>query len=77
MSTTSNFRIRPGEEEDAPIIYALIKELAEYERLSHEVVASVSDIRKTLFGERPFAETLIGEYDGHPINLPRKTGNLS
>ena len=86
MSTASNFIIRPATEADAPIIYSLIKELAEYERLTHEVVASESDIRKTLFGERPFAETLIGEYDGLSIsfalffsqffNLPRKAGNL-
>ena len=61
--------IRTGTEEDAPVIFSLIKELAEYEHLSHEVVASVDDIRETLFGERPFAETLIGEYQGLPISF--------
>ena len=66
---TSNFMIRPAIEEDAAIIYSLIKELAEYEHLSHEVTASVNDIRKTLFGNRPFAEILIGEYEGHPISF--------
>ena len=60
--------IRAGAEEDAPVIFSLIKELAEYEHLAHEVAASVDDIRKTLFGERPFAETLIGENDGLPIS---------
>ena len=69
MSTTSIFNIRPGKEEDAPVILSLIKELAEYEHLSHEVIASVNDIRETLFGERPFAETLIGEYEGIPISF--------
>ena len=69
MSLTSNFMIRTGTEEDAPVIFSLIKELAEYEHLAHEVVASVDDIRKTLFGERPFAETLIGEYEGLPISF--------
>ena len=69
MSLTSNFMIRTGTEEDAPVIFSLIKELAEYEHLAHEVVASVDDIRKTLFGERPFAETLIGEYGGLPISF--------
>lgn len=67
MSTTSTFKIRPAIEEDTAVILSLIKELAEYEQLSHEVVATENDIRKTLFGERPFAETLIGEYDGLPI----------
>jgi GNAT superfamily N-acetyltransferase len=61
--------IRAGAEEDAPVIFSLIKELAEYEHLAHEVAASVDDIRKTLFGERPFAETLIGENDGLPISF--------
>jgi len=61
--------IRTGTEEDAPVIFSLIKELAEYEHLTHEVVASVDDIRKTLFGERPAAETLIGEYGGLPISF--------
>ena len=69
MSAISNFMIRTGTEEDAPVIFSLIKELAEYEHLSHEVVASVDDIRETLFGERPFAETLIGEYQGLPISF--------
>ena len=69
MSLTSNFMIRTGTEEDAPVIFSLIKELAEYEHLAHEVVASVDDIRRTLFGERPFAETLIGEYGDLPISF--------
>ena len=69
MSTTSSFRIRPGLEEDVAVILSLIKELAEYERLSHKVVATENDLRDTLFGERPLAETLIGEYDGAPISF--------
>ena len=77
MSTASNFIIRPGIEADAPIIYSLIKELAEYERLSHEVVATVSDIRKNLFGERPFAETLIGEFDDLPVSFALFFHNFS
>ena len=69
LSTTSTFKIRPAIEEDAAVILSLIKELAEYEHLSHEVVATENDIRKTLFGDRPFAETLIGEYEGCPISF--------
>ncbi len=69
MSENLNFMIRPAIEEDAPVIISLIKELAEYEHLSHEVIASASDIRKTLFGKRPFAETLIGELEGLPISF--------
>ena len=69
MSVDSNFTIRPATKEDAPVIFSLIKELADYEHLSHEVVASEDVIRKTLFCERPFAEILIGEVDGHPVSF--------
>ena len=69
MLSSSKFEIRPAIETDAPIILALIKELAEYERLSHEVDATVEDIRKSLFGNQPFAEALIGEYEDIPIGF--------
>ena len=60
---TSTFKIRPAIENDAGTILSLIKELADFERLSHEVVASEDDIRRSLFGAHPFAEALIGEYE--------------
>ena len=69
LSTQTTFKIRPAIEEDATFILSLIKELAEYEHLSHEVVATENDLCQTLFGERPFAETLIGEYEGAPISF--------
>ncbi len=69
MVTTSNFKIRSAAENDAGTIFSLIKELADYERLTHEVVATEDDIRRSLFGARPFAEALIGEYDKIPISF--------
>jgi len=69
MTTVSNFLIRPAAESDAATIFSLINELADYERLTHEVVATEDDIRKSLFSERPFAEALIGEYEGTPISF--------
>ena len=65
----SKFLIRPATKNDASIIISLIKELAEYERLSQEVEATEDDIRRSLFGDRPFAEALIGEYECHPISF--------
>ena len=56
--------IRPADVEDVPLILNLIKGLAEYEKLSHEVVATEETLRLTLFGEHPAAEILIGEWDG-------------
>ena len=66
---TSSFKIRPANANDAGTIISLIKELADYERLSHEVVATADDIHDSLFGQHPFAEALIGEYEGVPISF--------
>ncbi len=46
------------------MILELIGELAEYERLRHEVVATEDDLRRTLFGERPAAEVVLAEVAG-------------
>ncbi len=58
-----NLRIERAQERDVPVILSFIKELAEYERLSHEVVATEEMLRSTLFGERRVAEVLIA-YEG-------------
>lgn len=55
--------IRPARPEDVPLIAQLIRELAEYERASHEVKLRESDLRLYLFGPRPYAEVLIAETD--------------
>ncbi|MNM86930.1 Acetyltransferase (GNAT) family protein [compost metagenome] len=55
---------RPARPEDVPLIIALIGELAEYERLSHEMAADAVRMHEHLFGPRPYAEVLIGEVDG-------------
>ena len=53
--------VRAASYEDLPLILSFIKELAEYERLSHEVVATEEALRHWLFGGSPVAEVLIGE----------------
>ena len=50
--------------EDVPIILKLIKELAEYEKLSHEVVATEEKLSKSLFGDQPAPEVIIADYLG-------------
>ena len=54
------FHIRPAAEADAPLILQFIRELAQYERLLHEVVATEESLRETLFGARPYAEVSLG-----------------
>ena len=69
--------IRAAVEADAPLILQLIKELAEYEKLSHEVVATEDSLRRSLFGERRFAEALIGEVGGEPAGFALFFHNFS
>ena len=69
--------IRAAVEEDAPLILRLVKELAEYEELSHEVVATEDSLRRSLFGERRFAEALIGEVEGEPAGFALFFHNFS
>lgn len=61
--------IRPATEEDVSLILSFIKELAEYERLSGEVVATEDSLRRSLFGERRFAEALIAELGDEPAGF--------
>jgi GNAT superfamily N-acetyltransferase len=61
------FEIRPARSTDAELIFDLICELAKYERLADEVVGSAEDIRRSLLGDRPAAEVVIGQWDGEPV----------
>ncbi|MGC5540323.1 N-acetyltransferase family protein [Streptomyces griseus] len=45
--------IRTATPEDIPALYALVRELAAYEKALDEVVASEDQLRRALFGERP------------------------
>ena len=56
--------IRPATAADLPLIAQLIRDLAEYERLAHEVRFDDEVLRTKLFGPRPYAEVVIGEIDG-------------
>lgn len=58
--------LRPATPDDIPLILELIRELADYEKLVHEVKADAQRMRDHLFGPRPYAEVLIGEVDGTP-----------
>ncbi len=59
--TDSAFSIRAAGPADVDTILAFIRELADYERLSHEMIATPESIRQCLFGPRPAAEVLIAE----------------
>ncbi|MCM3879409.1 MAG: GNAT family N-acetyltransferase [Vicinamibacterales bacterium] len=61
--------IRPATAADASLVFGFIRELAEYEKLSHEVVATEAQLRATLFGERPVSEVVVASLDGTPVGF--------
>ena len=54
---------------DCATILGFIRDLAEYEKLAHEVVADEHMLRMTLFGVKPAAEVLIAELAGAPVGF--------
>ena len=63
-ATPNPFIIRPARESDIAALMAMIRELAEYERLADAVVASEADLHRALFGDSPAAEAIIAESAG-------------
>jgi len=61
--------IRFARPDDVPTIFGLIRGLAEYERLSHEMTATEDAIREHLFGERRYIEVLIAEVDDRAVGF--------
>lgn len=61
--------IRTATSRDVPQILAFIRELAEYERLSHEVIATEEGLREALFGERPAAEVVLAYLGDEPVGF--------
>ena len=70
-------QIQPARETDVPQILRFVRELARYERLEHEVIATEADLRAALFGERPFAEALLARLDGAPAGFALFFHNFS
>ena len=64
-----DLRIDAATVHDVPLILRFIKDLAEYERLSHEVVATEEGLRETLFGDRPAAEVVIARAADQPVGF--------
>jgi GNAT superfamily N-acetyltransferase len=71
------FTIRVADESDIPLILQFIRDLAEYEKLAHLVVATEDILRTTLFGHPRFAEVLIGEVGGEPAGFALFFHNFS
>ena len=61
--------IRPAHEDEVHLILQFVRELAEYEHLLHEVVATEEKLRRDLFGPRPYAEVVFACLDGEPLGF--------
>ena len=69
--------IRPASELDVPIILRFIQKLADYEKLSHEVVATEAGLRHYLFGARPMAEVSLAYWAGEAVGFALFFHNFS
>jgi GNAT superfamily N-acetyltransferase len=65
----TNLKIKKAKIKDVPLILSLIKELAEYEKLTHLVVATEGDLSTNLFGPKKFAEVLVAYYKNEPAGM--------
>ncbi|HVV82016.1 MAG TPA: GNAT family N-acetyltransferase [Kofleriaceae bacterium] len=61
--------LRAATADDVGLVLRFIVELAEYERLAHEVVATEEALVRTLFGAAPAAEVVIAAWDGLPVGF--------
>jgi len=71
-----NFKLRFATEEDVSLILSFIRELADFEEMLHEVVATEEILKESLF-ERKVAEVIIGELDNKPVGFALFFHNFS
>ncbi|HKL42343.1 MAG TPA: GNAT family N-acetyltransferase [Clostridia bacterium] len=76
MKAENEFKIRFATEKDVPLILEFIKNLAEYEELLHEVVATEEVLEESIFVKNQ-AEVIIGEEKGEPVGFALFFHNFS
>ncbi|HEY6390149.1 MAG TPA: GNAT family N-acetyltransferase [Bryobacteraceae bacterium] len=72
-----SIRIASATGRDLSLILSFIKKLAEYEELSHQVVATEDLLRDALFGPRPVAEVIIAYWRDEPVGFALFFHNFS
>jgi GNAT superfamily N-acetyltransferase len=63
------FTIVPAREGDTALILEFVRKLADYERLSTEVIANEDTLRESLFGARPVAEVVFAFWVAEPVGF--------
>ena len=69
MKLPQGFRIEQGQPKHIPVVLRFIKELAEYEKMSDEVVATEELLHESLFGENKSCDVIIGYYNDEPAGF--------
>jgi GNAT superfamily N-acetyltransferase len=69
--------IRPAAEHEVPVILQFIRDLAKYEHLEHQVVATEAMLSEVLFGPRPYAEVVFACLGDEPVGFALFFHNFS
>ena len=59
--------VRPATPADVPAMFSFCELLAEYEKLTHEMVGTEADLYRGLFGENSHAEAMVAELEGKAV----------
>ena len=76
IAYNEHFQIRKATREDVSLIFSFIKELAEYEKMSNDVIATEEILEEWIFNKN-HAQALIGEYEGAPVGFALYFYNFS
>src|SRR5690606_41833875 len=69
MENQLDIQLRPDTPADVPLILEFVHELAEYEKLAHEAVATQAQFHQALFGPKPAIVAVLAEADGEPAGF--------
>jgi len=76
-TSIAEFTIRHARPGDSSLVLEFIRHLADYEKLTHEVEATEADLDHLLFGERPYAEVIFGDWEDRPVGFALFFHNVS
>jgi GNAT superfamily N-acetyltransferase len=77
MNLSTPFHIVPAARAHVPAIHAMVRELAQYEKLEHLVSGAAADLEAELFGPQPVIEALVAIVNAHPAGFALYFHNYS
>lgn len=77
MSVQYSYEILPAARSHVPAVYAMVRELAEYEELTHLVSGTAADLETELFGAHPVIEAIVALADAAPVGFALYFHNYS